>query len=56
MGLLFVGVILGLFVGVGLAAGYLALSERELRDSTNTWIDKAIKQAFEAVDNSIEKV
>jgi hypothetical protein len=56
MSLLFVGVILGLFVGVGLAAGYLAISERELGDTSHAWIDQAIERAFDAVDNSIEKV
>jgi hypothetical protein len=56
MKFLYVGVILGLFLGVGLTALYLALSEREIPGLDEAWIDEAIERAFDAVDNSIEVV
>ena len=56
MKFLYVGVILGLFLGIGLTALYLALNERELLRLDESWIDEAIERAFDAVDNSIEKV
>jgi hypothetical protein len=56
MKFLYVGVILGLFLGFGLTALYLALSEREIPKLDETWIDEAIERAFNEVDNFIERV
>ena len=56
MKFLYVGVILGLFLGVGLTALYLALKEREISNADEAWIDEAIERAFDAVNNSFERV
>jgi hypothetical protein len=56
MKFLYVGVILGVFLGVGLTALYLSLNDREIAKVDETWIDEAIERAFEAVNDSIERV
>ncbi len=56
MTFLYVGVILGVFLGVGLTALYLALNEREIPKAGEAWIDEAIERAFDVVNNSLERV
>jgi hypothetical protein len=56
MKFLYVGVILGVFLGVGLTALYLALSEREILNADEAWIDEVIERAFDAVNDSLERV
>jgi hypothetical protein len=56
MKFLYVGVILGVFLGVGLTALYLALNERDTAQVDEAWIDEAIERAFDAVNNSLERV
>ncbi len=56
MKFLFVGVILGVFLGVGLTALYLALNEREVSKAEEAWIDEVIERAFDAVNDSLERV
>ena len=56
MKFLYVGVILGVFLGVGLTALYLALNEKEISKTDEAWIDEAIERAFDAVNDSLERV
>jgi hypothetical protein len=56
MTFLYVGVILGVFLGVGLTSLYLALNEREVSKAEEAWIDEVIERAFDAVNNSLERV
>lgn len=50
-----VGLILGVFAGIGLCAGFMALREARTPGSREAWIDEAIERAFRAADRVISK-